>query len=268
MKIWHQSFTVLNKLTDYKKELSNHLNKVKRSTTTISMNGMNDKTYLTEYPGNDIKYSYYSKLHSNQFLVNAIKAENDGYDAFMISSLPDPALLDTRTVVNIPVTGYGETAIAFSSFLGRRFGILLFIEELIPLLEHNVTSYGFNDKKASIKHVGFTFNDVDFNNSSKIIDIFCESAKKMIREEGAEVIIPGEAVLCTLLAKEGINRIDNVPILDVISVLVKITEIMVELKKDHNIEVCSRGYFNEKPPKKRTIEILNFYGLDKLYNFE
>ncbi|UCH23623.1 MAG: racemase [Deltaproteobacteria bacterium] len=262
IRIWHQSFTVLENLADYQAALRGHLNHVSRPTTDVILHGMHPETYATEYPGIDIRYCYFQFLHANQFVLNGLKAQREGYDAYLICTLPDPALWETRSVLNIPVLGYGETAMALSSLLGRRFGILVFIEELIPLLEQNVSRYGFSPKKAAIRHVGFSFSDIDFKAPSANLEQFQEAALKMIRQDGAEVIIPGEAVMCVLLASQNVNRIENVPVLDALAGIVKLAEAMIDLKRLCGIEPCGSGYFNAMPPEERTAELLRFYGLD------
>ena len=68
IKIWHQSFTVLGQLPPYAAALAAHFKKVARPDTEVVMHGMHDKTYLTNYPGNDIRYSYMQYLHAQQFV--------------------------------------------------------------------------------------------------------------------------------------------------------------------------------------------------------
>src|SRR5687767_1558946 len=106
MRIWHQSFTVLSDLPPYAAALQAHLRKVARSDTEIVMHGMNAGTYKTNYPGNDIRYAYLQYLHGQQFVLGGIAAEEQGYDAYAIMTLPEPALRETRSVINIPVVAY------------------------------------------------------------------------------------------------------------------------------------------------------------------
>jgi len=266
IKIWHQSFTVLENVSDYAVSLKQHLTKIARPGTELVMHGMHPNTYATVYPGKDIRYCSLQFLHSNQFFINGIKAQQEGYDAYAICTLPDPALRETRSVLNIPVLGYGETAMVLSSLFGRRFGILMFIEELIPLLEENVLRYGLSSKKAAIRYVGFGFNDVDFNNPQESIEKFIEAARRMIRDDGADVIIPGEAVLTMLLFSNGINRVDDVPVLDTLGSLIKMTETLVDLRRLSGIEASKKGYFQEQPPTERVLELLTFYGVNRFFD--
>lgn len=265
MRIWHQSFTVLGKLPAYEAAIQAHMKRVARPDSEIVLHGMHPDTYATEYPGNDIKHSYLHLLHAHQFVLNGLAAQKQGFDAYAISTLPDPLLGETRSVLDIPVVGYGEASMHLSCLLGRRFGILVFIGDLIPLLLENVRRYGLADRLAAIRHVGFSFADVlpSFDKPGPIIERFQGAARRMILD-GADVIIPGEAVLSVLLASNGISRVDDVPLLDGLAATVKMAELLVDLRRHAGVEVSRRTYFTASPPTQRVSELMAFYGLDRL----
>src|SRR5580698_2401588 len=160
MRIWHQSFTVLEKLPAYADALARHFKRVARDDTEVVLHGMHPDTYLTNYPGNDIRYSYFQTLHSQQFVVAGIAAETQGFDAFAIMTLPEPSIEDVRAIIDIPVVGYCESAMLASALVSRRCGVLLFIREMVPMIDRNVQRMGFGDRFVGAHDVGFTFNDV------------------------------------------------------------------------------------------------------------
>lgn len=86
IRIWHQSFTVLENLPDYAASLRAHMAKVSRPGTKVELHGMHPATYASEYPGNDIRHSYLYFLHANQFVTNGLAAQQQGYDAYAIST--------------------------------------------------------------------------------------------------------------------------------------------------------------------------------------
>lgn len=261
MRIWHQSFTVLSDLGAYDAALKEHFKRVSRPDTEIVMHGMRPGTYRSNYPGNDIRHVGLQYLHSIQLVKAGIEAQQQGFDAYSISTIPDPALREIRSLLNIPVVGYGESAMLASCLLGGRFAILCFISELADLLADNARRYGMGDRLAGVADVGFRFNDVlaGFSEPAPLIARFIEAARKQIMN-GADVIIPGEAPLCVLLAKNGISNIDGVPVLDSLSCWVKHAEMLVDLKRQSNITACRKGYFHEPPPADRLAEIMAFYG--------
>lgn len=265
MRIWHQSFTVLQDLGAYDAALREHFRRVARPGTEIVLHGMRPGTYRSNYPGDDIRHVAVQHLHSMQFLAAARRAEREGFDAYALSTLPDPALAEIRASVGIPVVGYGESAMLASCLLGRRFGVLVFIEELAPLIADNVSRYGLAERFAGARHVGFRFNDVlaAFADPTDLIGRFETQARDLIAR-GADVIIPGEAPLCVLLATQGVSSVDGVPILDSLSAWIKAAETLVDFRTQSGIVGCDRGYFHQRPDPARLDEILSFYRLDEL----
>jgi Asp/Glu/hydantoin racemase len=142
---------------------------------------------------------------------------------------------------------------------------MVFIRELTHLLADNVRQYGLSERFAGVSDVGFRFNDViaGFSDPAPLIERFRVAARRQI-EAGAEVLIPGEAPLCVLLASQGVTQVDGVPVLDSLACWVKQAEMMVDLRRQCGIERCQRGYFNEPPPAERVDQLVSFYGLDKL----
>ena len=264
IRIWHQSFTVLERLPAYAEALAQHFRRVARSDTEIVMHGMHPDTYLIEYPGNDIQFSYFQTLHSQQFVVGAIEAETQGYDAFAIMTLPEPSLEEIRAIVDIPVVGYCESAMLASALVSRRCGVLLFIREMAPTIDRNVQRMGFGDRFMGAHDVGFTFNEVlaayGADKPEALLAKFHESARRLIAR-GAEAIIPGEAPLCVLLARYGVTEVDGVPLIDAIAATIKMAEMSVDMRRTSGFLPCKRGYFTARPPRERVIQLLDFYGI-------
>jgi len=256
MRIWHQSFTVLE-------NLKQSIDKVIRPDTEVVMHGMHEDTFKEVYPGTDIRHSLIFRMHSNQWIAYGLTAEDQGFDAYAMGTIPDPALWDIRSALNIPVVSYGETAMLLACFFGRKFGIMVFIDTFPGLIADNVERYGLTARCAAVRHAGFKFADVAsaFSNPGPMIERFQESARRLIAE-GADVIIPGEAPLCSLLAANGINRVDDVPVLDGFGATIKMAEMMVDFKRATGVTPSSQGYFCATPPRKRLNELMHYYGMD------
>jgi Asp/Glu/hydantoin racemase len=265
MKIWHQSFTVLEKLPPYAAALAAHFKRVARPDTEVVLHGMHPDTYRTEYPGNDIKFSYFQTLHSQQFVLAALQAEQDGFDALAITTLPEPSFEDIRAIVDIPVVGYCESAMLVSALVSRRCGVLLFIRDMAPTIVRNVARMGLGDRFIGAQDVGFTFNDVlaAYDDATALLQKFRAAARGMIAQ-GADAIIPGEAPLCVLLARHGVTNVDGVPVIDALAATVKMAELSVDLRRSSGLAPAKQGYFTAKPPRERLLELLDFYGIGRL----
>jgi allantoin racemase len=266
IRIWHHSFTVLENLPAYAEAMDAHLAKAAAPGTTVVMHGMHPRTYRTEYPGHDIQHAFFQTLHSQQFVLGAIEAEEQGFDAFAMMTLPEPSLLDVRSLVDIPVVGYGESAMLAASMLGERAGVLLFIRGMAATIDRNVDRMGLSSRFVGATDVGFTFNDVlaaYAGDAAPLIAKFQESARRMI-DRGADVIIPGEAPLCLLLARHGVAEVDGVPILDAVTATIKMAEMMVGMRRVTSVAPSRRGFFRSQPQRARVKELLDFYGLNHI----
>ena len=263
MRIWHQSFTVLADLPAYEAALAAHFRKLARPDTEIVMHGMKPRTYATEYPGIDIRHHVLQHLHTNQFITAALAAEREGFDAYAIMSIPDIGLREARAVVDIPVVGYGESAMLTACALGARFGVLTFIEDFPELIADNVARYGLAERCAGSRPAGFGFHDVlaAFTHPQPLLERFRDAARALIRD-GADVIIPGEAPLNVLLAINRLNRVDDCPVIDAIGATIKMAETLVDLRRSTGLSPSRKGYFRSRPAARRIEELMRFYRLD------
>lgn len=265
MKIWHQSFTVLEDLPAYADTMRAHIRKVVQPDTEVVMHGLLPGTYPTNYPGTDLAYGALFAIHGMQWIAHALRASAGGYDAFAICTLPNPLIREIRSMIDMPVVGYGEASFHTACMLGHRFGLLVFIDRMVPLFREQIETYGLTTRCAGVRPVGFTFQDVlpAFANPAPLLARFEESARALIRD-GADVIIPGEMPLNVLLAKNGVTQIDGVPILDGLAVTLKMTESLADLRRSVGLTQSRHGWFNAMPDRKRVEELLAFYGMGGL----
>lgn len=263
MKIWHQSLTSIEHVPPYRDAVSAHIQKVARPDVEVVLHGMSNETYPSDYPGHFITYAYLQNLHREQFIRNALIAEAAGYDCVFIGTIPDVGLLEARTLVDIPVIGYGQASFHIASMLGDRIGIVNFLEPLQEQLRHNVERYGLGKKLGPIVQTSIGFYDVleGFKNPEPVIESFLESAKLAIAQ-GADVIVPGEGPLNIFLATHGISRIDDVPIVDSFAAGIKMCETMVDLKENSGVHMTRKGFFNAKPPAEAVARLRDLYKLE------
>lgn len=264
MRLWHQSFTVIEHLPAYTQRLGEHASRVTRPDTEVVLHGVLPGTYPTEYPGNDLGFSPLFALHGQQWIVRALEAEDAGFDAFAAATLPNPMLREMRALLDIPVVGYGEASFHMASMLGHRFGLMIFIERMVPKYHEQLAQYGLSSRCATIRGASFTFHDVvaGFENPGPLIDRFRQDARRLIAE-GADVIIPGEMPLNLLLATEGVSRVDDVPVLDGLAVTLNLCECLVDLRRNTGLVASRNGWFSGQPDRARTREVMAFYGLDR-----
>ena len=169
-------------------------------------------------------------MHSLQWPANALTAARSGYDAFAMCTIIDPLYREIKTIVDIPVVAAGEVCFHVASMHGHRFGLMLFMDRVIPRYAQLIEWCGLTGRCAGIRQSGLHVRRrrrKGFDKPGPVIDKFREAARAMIAA-GADVIIPGEIPMNVLLASEGVHRVDDVPVIDCLGVTLKMTEAMVD----------------------------------------
>ena len=262
MKIWHQSYAQLDAHTVYRDALQEHLKKAAAPGTEVVMHGMDPATKPAFETGKkDLAYPYFNFLHANQFLDNVMQAEKEGYDAFLLSTFPDPYLDVARTLVDIPVVGFGFSSMHTATYLGRRFGILCFLKDLMPYYVENIQKYGLQAHGGPIRWLGMPYEAIHkaFEDPTAVIEAFMRIAREMIQTDSVDVILPGEGPLGLLLQRNGIQRVDEVPIMDGFATTLKTAEMLVSLRRSSGMRVARQGYFSNRPSQQRIDELQKFY---------
>lgn len=108
LKFWHQSMTELAGQGAYSRYLSSHAKKILGDEADVHIRGLKAGSYhghaLTEALEN--AFVYYRVL--DQVIDNAIQADREGYDAFVIGSFSEPYLREIRSAVNLSLVSVLE----------------------------------------------------------------------------------------------------------------------------------------------------------------
>lgn len=261
MRIWHQSFTVLDDVPHYRDALARHLQRQAAPDTEVMLHGMRPGTYPSDYPGTHIGYAYLAGLHKEQFVQAALQAQDEGYDAYFIATIPDTAYEEVRTLVDIPVVTLGHTSMLAAAALGERVGIVNFIAALAPQLRRNIAAYRLEPLLGPIVQVEAAFHDVmaAYADPAGLIDAFERAARRAIAE-GADVIIPGEGPLNVFLADQGIARVDDVPVLDSLGTCIRQAELRAAQYRETGLRPHRVGFYGAQPPRELVDAARKFYG--------
>lgn len=264
MKIWHQSMTVLEHLPAYQARIAAHARTVLRPDTALVLHGLAPDTYPSNYPGDDISYGSLFAMHSLQWMAYAWKAQKDGFDAFAMCTMADPMIREVRSIVDIPVVGCAEASFLAVPTLGRRFGMLLFIDRMQSFYEEKIRGYGLAERFVGAQPVGFKFQDVleGFDQPAPLIDRVRRAARRLIAA-GADVIIPAEVPMNLLLASEGVHSVDGAAVMDSLGLTLKMTETAVDLRRSTGAGPARRDWAHAAPRPERVEQVLRYYGLSR-----
>lgn len=260
MRVWHQSFTVLDDVPSYRDAIARHLDRAARPGVSIDLHGMAPGTFPTDYPGTHIGYGYLQDVHKEQFISGALRAQDEGYDAYFIATFVDAGYAEARSLVDIPVVAYGQASMLVASMLGDCVGVVNFIDALVPQITRNAKLYGLGDLLGPFVKIEAEFGDLmgAHDDPGPVIDAFRQGARKAIAA-GANVVIPGEGPMNVFLADHEVSRIDDVPVIDSLGVGLKMCETMADLRATSGMSASRHGMYFAQPPAEAISAVRSFY---------
>ncbi|MFH1169874.1 MAG: aspartate/glutamate racemase family protein, partial [Chloroflexota bacterium] len=128
MKVWCQSCGAFGKdpvWNDYEESLKRHAKKIARPDTVVELHGLDGTV-----PGID-SYHASQSMCMMQSVRNAIRAEREGYDVFVMISTIDAGFNEVREMVDIPVVMMLENCVHFAMMLAPRFAFFTHNEPLL-----------------------------------------------------------------------------------------------------------------------------------------
>lgn len=175
-------------------------------------------------------------------IVSAIMdSEARGYDAAIIGCAHDPGLKEARQSVNIPVIGLTQAAVLYAHMMGTNYGIVSISPQARLIVRERIANYGLSEHLVGIAVLKSTLAEQAvawLDTSAAAIEDFRTAARELIAL-GAEVIYPACGASSLMLRTTpglnaypgGITEIDGVPIVDQLSVAVKMAEMLVDLRR-------------------------------------
>lgn len=249
MRIWYQSLFDSGRIPDYFEGLAARARAIARPGVEAEFFGMPEGSYCERVPSDVVIYPYLASLHVQSILDNALCAEASGYDVFALGSVQDPGLEEARSLVDIPVVGYGEAAMHFACLLGSRFAVIAFQAGFDQMMDLRIKKLGFAERALPTALMEADFADVGkaLADPGELVERFRSAARRVIAQ-GAEAIIPGQLYLSEAIARAGITRLDEVPIVDGLTATLKMAEAMADLRR-LGITVTRRGYAHARPSR-------------------
>ena len=259
MKLWYQSLARQTEATPYGETLRRVIEAACDPGTTVHLQG------VAKSAGIGVHYRFLEYHDTKEVIENAMRAEKEGYDAFLIGNISDAGIREAREVVNIPVLGLCETSIHIACMMGANFSFVGISPKWTPRLLENVNRYGAERRLVAIEPMGTSPLDlkrcfVDEVHLKYILEQFDQCARRLL-DKGTEVIIPAGGDIIVFLADAGIHKVGNAPILNGIIELVKMGELAVKLKRLTGRFTSKQGGY-ATPGGDFLERIRKFYGPD------
>ena len=227
IRIWYQSYVDYENGKTYWDKLRVHLAQIVDPGTTVEVHGIS--------PFDNYAHAIVEYRCGREVIANAIKAEREGYDAFVVGHFQDAALYEARAAVSIPVLGLGEASMLYSCQLGQRIGIVTINTRYIPWFHHQIRKYGLEHRVTGVHAMSFAPGQIlgaydDAVKAKEVERLFQEQADPLIAQ-GVDVLIPGGGIPMLLFSDIMNHTISGAPVVNGIPVVVKMAEMAVKLNR-------------------------------------
>jgi len=259
MKLWYQSLARECESTPYGAILKRVIERCADPGTEVHLQGIHESA------GIGVHYRYLEYHDTREVIYNAMRAEREGFDAFLIGNASDSGILAAREVANIPVLALTETSLLVSCMMGASVGLITVSDKWTPRIMENVHRLGMAARVVGA--IGLNTSPLELKKAmvddrlrGRVIDEFVTASRRLLAR-GAEVIIPAGGDVIVFLAEAGTYEIDRAPIVNGIVELVKMGELAVRLHK-YTGRLSSKR-FGFAPPQGEYLELIGaFFGPD------
>ena len=243
IRIWYQSYVDEENAGAYWPLLRKHLAEIADPSTTVDVYGIT--------PHDSYAHPIVEFRCAREVICNAVRAEREGYDAFVLGHFQDAGLYEARSVVDIPVLALGEASMLHACTLGQRSGIVTINRRYIPWFHQQITKYGLKDRVTGVHAMDFEPGQMmqalgDPARSARVVAQFDALAKPLVTN-GVDVILPGGGIPMLLFSTLHSHNVDGAPVLNGIPVVVNMAEMAVRLKRLTGMSVSRTGEFNKAP---------------------
>jgi len=191
-RIWYQSFTDPDVDRPYFTSLDRYLGSVSSPGCEVEVFGIQ--------PGAQYPHPITEFRCAAQVIANALTAQQQGYDAFVIGHFQEPGLAETRSAVWVPVIGLGEATMLHACTLGRKIGLVTTSPVFVPYQESQIARHGLQRRVIAVQAVHAQiaqFNRAfeDEREYRSLREAFVGQAEPMLGL-GIDVIIPRAGTRC------------------------------------------------------------------------
>ena len=262
MRIWVQVFSSRERNPNFHVALEEHLRSVIDPGVKVEVHG-------TKKGGLGEQFRFFQAIDTPDIIENILKcraAKGDmRYDAFVSLNSTDPALVEAREILDIPVLGFLETTALAACMMGRSFSLITPNPKFSLSYSQKLKLYGLEARLASVEAMDIPHLP-DFRNAfldpaahERVMQEFDSAARRAVAA-GAEVIIPcgSHAVL---QARRALREVEGALIMDGLAVLIKMAETAVKLQRIMGT-VVSRKLLYQTPSATVRESAKRDYGID------
>ena len=244
MRIAYQSYVDYENGAAYWDALRSHLNQIKSPETEIEVLGIT--------PYDSYAHPVVEWRCAREMMVNAVQAEKDGYDAFIVGHFQDSGLYEVRSMVDIPVIALGEASMLYACQLGQNIGIITINPRFVPGHKHQIRKYGLEHRVTGVHGMTFEPGQIlsaigDETRLHEVKQIFEDQGLPLV-EQGCDILIPAGGIPMLLFSALHDHRVGEAPVINGIPIAVKMAEMAVDLRRKTGLGVSRTGDYVKAPP--------------------
>lgn len=250
-KLWHQSMAELDAFPAYRDALAGHLARVVGDRADVVLHGAAPGTYDGVPPIDVLSYPLAFHTLLQQVLHNAIRAEREGYDAFVISSFTEPFLTEARSAVDIPVVAMPESTLLTACSVGALSAVITVGPEIGWIARGLVARHGLGNRVAGIYPLDPPVSEPAivraFDDPTELLASFRVAAAAAVAAH-ADVLIPAEGILNEVCVAHGLTEIDGALVMDAVGVTFEHALMMCRLRAG-GLHAGRRWTYRRPPPE-------------------
>jgi allantoin racemase len=149
MKLFYQSMGVARRSTSglYAQSLRDILAESAAPGVSITVEGLSEGRAIAD------QYRYLEHVDTQEILENGLRAEREGYDAFLIGNIFEPGLHALRELLNIPVLGLCEASVHLACMMGAGFSVVNDNPKFARKVQENIAGAGLASRLVSIERM-------------------------------------------------------------------------------------------------------------------
>ncbi len=260
MRLWYQSVTREGSFPTYRATLGRLLGAAAGPDVVIDVHG------IRRQGGTGDQYRYLAFLETVEILENVHRAQEEGYDAFLIGNLFNPGLREAREIADIPVLALGEATLQTATAMGERFGFVSINAKFEPRLHDVLDRMRLADRVSGISSMAMpSMADLeaaagDTGAVGELLARFEAAAEETVAA-GAEVVVAAGGVVMAIVSDRGMFRTaSGAPILNGVAALVQQAKAAVEVRRLMGGVYTSSRHTYAKPTQKEIGGFRKAYG--------
>lgn len=243
MRLCYQSYVDEPNAGGYWDALRLHLDAVAEPETSIDIKGI---TPFDSYAHPVVEWRC-----AREMIANAVQAQREGYDAFIVGHFQDSGLYEARSMVDIPVIALGEATMLYACQLGQRIGLVTLNERFVAGHLHQIRKYGLEHRVTGVHGMQFEPGQLmaALGNPKKVNEareIF-EAQGRPLVEAGADILIPAGGIPMLAFSTLKDHRVGAAPVINGIPIVVKMAEMAVRLGELSGLSISRRSDYVKAP---------------------